>query len=329
MNAGDLSVSDIAAQLAGNAEELCRELLPGGHRDGNEWRCGDVGGAKGKSLGVHLRGEKVGVWSDFASGEAGDLIDLIQAVKRIDKGCAVSWAKNYLGIKNGDAATNSTTATSRAGGATASGDDDAHRRIEYARELWQRAVPAEGTPVAHYLRSRGITIPVPTTIRYIPDLKHGPSGLILPAMVAAVQGLDRRVYGIHRTFLTADGTRKAPLTQAKMMIGKCAGGAVRLGPAAPKIAVAEGVETALSIAQACPDLPVWAALSTSGIRALILPPEVVEVTLCGDGDAAGDSAVTDAAKRFIAEGRQVRIARAPPGQDFNDVLVGKRVENAE
>ena len=57
--------------------------------------------------------------------------------------------------------------------------------------------------------------------------------LILPALVAAIQDADRRVTGVLRIFLTSDGTRKALVTKAKMMRGRCVGGAVRLGPAGP------------------------------------------------------------------------------------------------
>ena len=67
-------------------------------------------------------------------------------------------------------------------------------------------------------------------------------------------------------------------------------------------------------------LPVWAALSTSGIRGVILPPGVREVILCPDGDAPGQDAAEAAAQRFIGEGRVARIASPPAGFDFNDML---------
>ena len=95
--------------------------------------------------------------------------------------------------------------------------------------------------------------------------------------------------------------------------------AVRLGPAGPKVAVAEGIETALSVQQAA-GLTTWAALSTSGIRSLVLPPQVREVVLCPDADDAGERAAQAAAERFTAEGRAVSIAKPPAGQDFNDRL---------
>ena len=79
---------------------------------------------------------------------------------------------------------------------------------------------------------------------------------------------------------------------------------------------------ALSVQQAT-GLTTWAALSTSGIRALVLPDQVRKVVLCPDADEPGEQAANAAAERFASEGRAVSIARPPDGRgDFNDVLVG-------
>ncbi len=95
-------------------------------------------------------------------------------------------------------------------------------RLEYARHLWRKAVPAPGTPVERYLRARGITIPVPPSFRYLGAAKHGPTGLILPAMVAGVQDPDGRVVAVHRTFLSRNGTAKASVSEPKMSLGPVA-----------------------------------------------------------------------------------------------------------
>ena len=207
-----------------------------------------------------------------------------------------------------------------AGELIAADDAGEDSRIEAARQIWRDALPAPGTPIETYLRGRGITAPIPPSIRYAPNLRHAPTGLTLPTMVAAIQGPDRQIMGIHRTFLRADGRGKVPFTTPKMMLGRCAQGAVRLAKAGPKLAVGEGIESCLSVLQET-NIPVWAALSTSGMKALILPPCVREVILCPDADEPGEDAAHDAALRFLAEGRQVRIARPPDGMDFNDVLI--------
>lgn len=194
-----------------------------------------------------------------------------------------------------------------------------------ALEIWRESEPAEGTAVERYLRRRGITIPIPPTIKYHSALRYARAGLLFPAMVGAVQNADGQIVGVHRTFILVDG-RKAQLSSPKMMLGPCGGGAVRLGAATEKIVVAEGIETSLSVAQAI-GTAVWAALSTSGLRALELPDGVREVVIAADGDAAGEQAARAAAARWITEGRRVRIANPPASMDFNDVLVAASEAN--
>ncbi len=201
---------------------------------------------------------------------------------------------------------------------------DQQQRMEFARRKLHEAVPLTGSPAEVYLRERGIESGPdgwPPSLRYHPALKHGPTGLLLPALVAAVTiWPGRDVVGVHRTFLRADGKGKAPVTTPKMMIGRCGGGAVRLAPAGPELVLSEGIETGLSIQQAV-RLPVWATLSTSGLRSVILPPEVETVVVAADGDEGGEEAAQAAARRFIAEDRKVKIARPPQGMDFNDLLL--------
>lgn len=200
--------------------------------------------------------------------------------------------------------------------------DSDETRTEVAKRIWHMTEPAVGTIVEPYLASRSITVPPPESLRFHPNLWHSKTKCSFPAMVAGVQGLDGRLTGIHRTYLRADGLGKALVDPARMMLGKCAGGAVRLAKVAEVLQVAEGVETALAVLQATAQ-PTWAALSTSGLQALILPSSVRRVTILADGDEAGEHAALFAAKRFTREGRAVNIAQAPNGYDFADVLAGK------
>lgn len=85
--------------LASQIESVCRHLLPNGRRDGQEWRCGDLGGGGGTSLGVHLSGGKAGIWADFATGEAGDLIDLWKSVRGVSLAEALKEIRAYLNVK--------------------------------------------------------------------------------------------------------------------------------------------------------------------------------------------------------------------------------------
>ena len=97
---------------------------------------------------------------------------------------------------------------------------------------------------------------------------------------------------------------------------------MRFAKPAAVLGVGEGIETMLAVAQACPNLGVWAALSTSGLKNLELPEVVREIIIAADGDDAGEQAADHAAERFIREGRTVRIAYPGRGRDFNDLIRG-------
>jgi putative DNA primase/helicase len=191
-----------------------------------------------------------------------------------------------------------------------------------ARELWIQAAAATGTLVELYLRSRGIIMPVPPMLRFLQLTKHSPSDQLLPAMVAAVTVWpERRPCAVHRTFLAPDGSGKAVVDTPRMTLGSCRHGAVRLAEAAEQLMVGEGIETCLAAMQAT-GKPAWAALSTSGLRNLEIPEQVKEVVVLADADLPGEEAAQHAARRWVREGRHVRIARPPKGQDFNDLLLG-------
>jgi hypothetical protein len=199
-------------------------------------------------------------------------------------------------------------------------DPDSEKRSDFARSIWASARPIAGSVVETYLASRGLRLPEGTALRFQPRLSH-PSGGTWPTMVALVaRGTDRVPLGIHRTFLRPDGSGKAPVVSQKMMLGPCRGGAVRLGTSTEGLLVGEGIETCLAAMQAI-GRPAWAALSTSGLRSLDLPDDIRDVTILADGDPPGEMAAQHAARRWLREGRRVRIARAPVGMDFNDVLL--------
>jgi putative DNA primase/helicase len=201
-----------------------------------------------------------------------------------------------------------------------------NKRTENALLLWQSARSATKTPVATYLRSRGIHISTPDTLRFHPALKHAEGG-VWPAMLALVtRGKDQAPIAVHRTFLASDGRGKAQVATQKMMLGPCRGGVVRLAEPSSLLLIGEGIETCLAAMQGSGH-PAWAALSTSGLRSLDLPKDIREVIVLADGDRAGEAAAKHCALRWTREGRNVRIARPPKGFDFNDLLMGRNMSN--
>jgi len=201
---------------------------------------------------------------------------------------------------------------------------EAAKRAAQAERLWQEAQPIARTAAEAYLRGRGITGALPPSLRFHPVCWHQ-SAKRFPAMVARLEGASG--FAVHRTYLKADGTGKADVTPAKAMLGATAGGAVRLSKGHGALAVAEGVETALSLSCGLLSAPatVWAALSTSGLVSLRLPTIPSRLTIASDGDKAGREAAHALAERAAALGWAVSMLPAPDGADWNDVLMGKAV----
>lgn len=195
---------------------------------------------------------------------------------------------------------------------------DYERGIQLDR-IWRETVCATGTIVETYLRSRAITLPVPPSLRFHPRTLHTPSKNWLPAMVAARTDRSGSVVAIHRTFLRFDGRGKAGVEPQRMDLGSKRGTAIRLASELPELVIGEGIETTLSAMQAT-GRPGWAAGSAKDLAAVELPDAVRSIIILADGDDVGNAAANDAARRLIRESREVRIVRAPKGQDFNDIL---------
>lgn len=252
----------------------------------------------------------------LADGQGGRLL---AHCKR--SGCAFLDILTAVGLRSGDCAPADPATLARR---EAERRAEAAKRAEQAKRLWQEAQPIAGTPAEAYLRGRGITCPLPRTLRFHGHAWHGPTARRWPALVAAVQGAGAAA--VHRTWLHADGSGKADIEPAKAMLGATAGGAVRLSDGPARLVVAEGIESALSLLCGLLDGPatVWAGLSTSGMRGLNLPREPGRLTIAADGDTAGREAANALAERAHSSGWQVGILDAGTGADWNTILQERR-----
>lgn len=198
----------------------------------------------------------------------------------------------------------------------------ASQKTAWCKRIWDAAEKVEGSPVEHYLRSRGMS-EFPASIRCHRGLRDTDTKELYPCMVAAITRWPTSdLIGIHRTFLTASGLSKAPIRSQKKMLGECRGGAVHLSEHGDVLAVAEGIETALSV-QIAMGMPTWAALSAGGLRSLLLPTTLKELVIFADHDEVGIDAARDLADRYFNQIGRVRIAIPPErGADFNDIFLG-------
>jgi twinkle protein len=92
-------INNIKRGLAARAHSVAEMLLPAGKKSSNEWEVGSLSGEPGKSLKVHLTGEKAGIWCDFDTGEVGDLIDLWMKTSGKKLIEVLDEARKYLGME--------------------------------------------------------------------------------------------------------------------------------------------------------------------------------------------------------------------------------------
>jgi len=312
----------IVERLRDTAAHWVPDLFPRGRRCGDEWRLANIRGDAPRNTGscvITLRGPHAGDWIDFDGNHGGGPISAIEEATGLDGRALIERAAEIAGVTPG-------APERRAPATPPVPKRDASREIAH---ILSSAQPLAGTPAADYLAGRGISMPAESDLLFHPDLAHYETKAGYPALVGEVRDRNGDVIGLHRTWLTADpdgGTRKAPLDKAKKMLGRVAGGAVRLASIGDgdRLALSEGIETGLAAMTACPDLPVWATLSTSGLEQAELPPAARRIVVLADNDASGAGlrAADAAARRLRAQGRDVAIAVPPEeGQDFNDLLL--------
>jgi putative DNA primase/helicase len=198
-----------------------------------------------------------------------------------------------------------------------------------AREVWEKGVPVADHPVARaYLERRNCVLPHPTgPLRAVDAAYHPMTRTTWPALVALVIGGPlKKVITTHTTFLAPDGSGKAPVTPNRLFAaGLCSKGFVRLtddyvvSTYPTEVGVAEGIETALSLAHAVPH--VWACLNAGNLQDLPVPAlrEIYTLTIAVDRDVAGERAAAACARRWHAAGVKVRLVK-PASGDVNDLI---------
>ncbi len=187
-----------------------------------------------------------------------------------------------------------------------------------ALRVWGGARPIAGTPADRYLESRGLDVGS-LELRYHARTPHGPFPMtrFRPALIAAVRD-ESGLVAVHRTFLDPRRSRLASIEEPRCGLGRFGRGAVRLGGVGPKLGLAEGIETAMSVAVLF-GLPCWATLGTERFRLVALPSEVRELALFLDNDAGGRRAERLARDAFAHLPIEAHYPRSA-GADWNDVL---------
>ncbi len=314
------SATDLAHRLAREAEAVCRHYLSNGRRVGRYWIVGDVRNTPGQSMYVRLFGADSGTgaagkWTDAATGEHGDLLDVIrETCGLLDFRDVADEARRFLSLPRRELSSQPKLPATP----TPTGSPEA------ARRLFAASKPIAGTLAATYLRHRGIDqLHDVQALRFHPRCYYRAHDTApresRPAMIAAATDLGGAVTGVLRTWLDAAGRGKAPINEPRRAMGLLLGNAVRFGPHSDVMAAGEGIETILSLRMALPVMPMMAALSAAHLSAVQFPSPLKRLYIARDPDPAGDSAVATLTARAEAVGIETIPLAARLG-DFNDDL---------
>jgi len=315
--------SELANRLAREAEAVCRHYLSNGKRAGRYWLVGDAHNSPGRSLFVRLQDSPkgpAGKWTDAATGEHGDLLDIIrESLGLRDFRDVAEEARRFLKLPRSEpeAVMNAARPAAPAGSQ------------EAARRLFAISTPIAGTIVETYLRGRGIVhVYHGGSLRFHPRCYYRPDEHLptesWPAMIACVTDLDGTITGVHRTWLDPDGfdrirLGKAPIDTPRRALGDLLGNAVRFGAADDVLVAGEGIETMLSLRCVLPTLPMAAALSANHLAAMALSSSLRRLYIARDADAAGDTVQAVLLQRAETAGIEA-IPLSPRLGDFNEDL---------
>lgn len=322
------SATDLAIRLARVAEAVCRKYLPNGHREGNYWVIGDVHNAPGRSMHVRLNGPErgrgaAGKWVDEATGDYGDLLDLIhQSCGLVEFRDVADEARRFLSVPQLEAARKRWESPRVTRGSQGP-----------ARRLFAMARPLAGTLAERYLHGRGIFLPGrERSLRFHPTCYYRDLAthetLTLPALIAAVTDLDGRLTGVQRTYLSPPGSGtidvgKAYVATPRRAMGSLLGNGIRFGfepgLAIPVMTAGEGLETMASLRMVLPSMPAIAATSANHLAALTLPPGCKRFYISADADAAGRHGIERLSRR-AGEAGVIALVLRPQLGDFNDDL---------
>lgn len=300
----------IREELARRALDVCQTYLPNGRRQGQYWVVGDIDGNPGRSLYVRLSG-RAGKWTDGATGEHGDCLDIIAHARHIHSFTeTLAEAERFLSLPP--------PAIELQPWALPPSD-----RSETARRLYGAAHPIHGTLAHAYLEARGLIVFGNDPLRFHPRC-YARSGsgerIDYPALLAAITDMQGHITGVHRTWLSLATKLKAPIDNPRRSLGRMIGHGVRFGHAGPAMIAGEGLETVLALRTILPWIPSIAALTATHLGLLQLPTAVQRLYIARDNDPAGHSAWSALSTKALTHGI-APYPLIPQRNDWNDDLL--------
>lgn len=285
-----MNARELAAVMADNAQAIAEHLLPNGRKFGKEWKVGSVGGEKGQSMSVCLSGAKRGVWKDFASGEAGDLLDLWCACRALSVADAMREAKQFLGVR-----------------------DEMPKRQAPTYQRPDRPKARRATSVLEeWFGGRGLTMDTVNAFKVVEQPRGEAVYIVFPYLRGAelINAKYRNV---------ADKKDMRQETGAE----PCLYGWDLIDPSCRVVAIAEGEIDAMTLHQV--GIPALSVNAGAGNHQWIdndweRLERFSEILLCYDNDEAGRKGAREAANRLGNE--RCRVVIFGESKDANEYLTG-------
>ncbi len=298
-----------------------------GRRVGDEWRLANIRGDAPRKHGscvIALKGEHAGDWHDFDGGEGGGPLSALEESEGLTGRDLFAYAAELVGWSPGAPIAPSAATDCGQSRARHSARDRFHSRScgpdrRHAGGRLSGMAAALTSRAAHDLLAH-------------PDLTHWETKSGFPAMIGVVRDRAGETVAIHRTYLQVDPAQpnkvtKAAVSKPRMMLGKVAGGAVRLAPIERR-RCSRAVRRHRDRPRRDDVMPRLAGLgdvvglqSRTG-EAAGPKPRASSSSPTTTHPAPALRAAETAARRLRGEGREVAIALPPrEGEDFNDVLL--------
>ncbi|MBV2181704.1 MAG: toprim domain-containing protein [Castellaniella sp.] len=284
-----MNAHELSRRLADSAANVAQHLLPQGKKQGREWKAGSTKGEAGQSLSVCVSGEKAGVWSDFSTGETGDLLDLWVAVRGGALADAIRDAKAYLGVR----------------------DDMPERapRKAYSAPAKPKVRSAKGR-VLSWLNSRGLT---DTTVAAFKVSEQDSNGKVYALFPYLRDG--KYVNGKYRNIDDKKDMRQEGGAEP------CLFGWDLIAPNARMVCIAEGEIDAMTLHQA--GLPALSVNAGAGNHQWIESDwerleQFSDIVLCYDNDEVGRKGAREVAQRLGIE--RCRVCYFGEAKDANEYI---------
>ncbi len=317
-------------KLAENAVSVLDTLLGEPKaKVGHQYRYGSNQG----SLFVTVSGEKSGWWKDFQTDQGGrSLLTLIQRETALDFKETLEYSAGLLGLSDSEKSLQLRDKVIVKQSLIVKNELSDHQKkmTQIAQSIAKGLQNPRGTIVETYLRERGITTEMPASIYFHPSVYIKKYDESFPAMVTKMLDEKGRVQAIHLTLLDAKTANKALVDSPKLKFGKTPEQvtiALTNQPNSRVTLIAEGLETAMSVAQSLPHLDVKASLDKQNFKRIDASKTAENVVLCLDNDLKNwreDKVITRSIERLIDAGKTVFVAHPESlngnKTDYNDWL---------